>query len=294
MRFVVGYVPKRRGIEAVHLGATMAGGREARLDIVVVLPRDESSRDMYSPDRRYRHELEVQGEEWLAEALAAVPDGVAARGLVRHARTITEGLIDAADEAGEDSPAEAIVVGASHRSLIGELLIGSIASSLLHSAPVPVALAPGGYAGFPAITRITCALGERHGSDALLDIAIAAAAGRGVPLRVMSLVALDPDPTADDHEAGIEAAERHAASLVDIARERLPAGNPVTGIVGSGQDLEECVASLSFEESELVLLGSSRLGAPRRVFLSAAAHRISRALPVPMVVVPRDYEIARP
>ncbi|XVX19434.1 universal stress protein [Actinomycetota bacterium] len=290
MRFVVGYVPQRRGLEAVHLGSTLAGGREAVLDVVVVLPDDSPTRDMYSPDRRYQQELDGQAQEWLDEALAAVPQGVSARGQVRHARTVAEGLIEAATDPEAGSPAEAIVVGGSHRSLIGEVLIGSTASSLLHAAPVPVALAPGGYPGHPAVTRFTCALGDRHGADALLETAIQAAAARSVPLRVMSLVALDPDPTANDHESSV-AAEEHTDALVERARQELPAGITVSGVVGSGHDLEECVTSLDFEPAELVLFGSSRLGAPRRVFLGATAHRIARALPVPMVVVPRDYEV---
>ncbi|CCI52934.1 MAG: universal stress protein [Tetrasphaera jenkinsii] len=292
MRFVVGYVPDRRGKDAVNLATTLAGAREAVLDIVVVLPVDEASLDMYSPDRAYQAELEKNGEEWLARALAHVPEGVQATGRVCRAASITEGLIEAAaaSEAGGDagSEAEAIVVGASHRGVLGEMLIGSIASSLLHSAPVPVALAPAGYEPSASVTRITCAIGEREGAEALLDTAIQAAAVRDIPLRLVSLVALDPDPSADSQDSRVEAAQEHVERLVARAREALPSAD-VSGTVGSGHTLEECVTSLEFEPSEFVLLGSSRLAASHRVFLSATAHRISRALSVPMVVIPRDH-----
>ena len=119
-------------------------------------------------------------------------------------------------------------------------------------------------------------------------LAGALAAVRDIPLRLVSLVALDPDPSADSQDSRVEAAQEHVECLVARAREALPSGD-VSGTVGSGHTLEECVTSLEFEPSEIVLLGSSRLAASHRVFLSATAHRISRALSVPMVVIPRDH-----
>lgn len=289
MRFVVGYVPDRRGSEAVALGATLAGGREIGLDVVVVMPSDDPTYDMYSPDRRFQAALTDQAQEWLDGGLAQVPSGVPAQGRVRHDDSITQGLIEAATDPDLGPEAEAIIVGASHRGLIGELLIGSVSGALLHSSPVPVAIAPSGYAGHPALTRITVALGEGKGADALFDVAVAAAAARGIPLRLMSLIALDQED--ESREARLAAAREHADELVEQARAQLPAECVVTGEVGTGRALEDCVTAMEFEESEIVMLGSGRLARKRRVFLSASAHRIVRALPVPMVVVPRDYEL---
>lgn len=289
MRLVVGYVPDRRGQEAVNLASTLAGARDIHLDVVVVLPSDDPTFDMYSPDRAFNAAMGERGRRWLADAMSHVADGVNASGEIRHAETITAGLIEAATDPSADSPAEAIVVGASSRGMFGQLKIGSVASALLHSAPVPVALAPAGYEPHPALTRITCAIGERSGAAAVLEVAAHAASARGIPLRVMSLVALD-DQAAGSHEARIDTAERHKDDLVEHARTLMPAGVEVTGVVGTGRSLVECVKSLEFEPSEIVLLGSSRLAAHRRVFLSPAAQHISRALPVPMVVVPLDYQ----
>ncbi|MEO6529797.1 MAG: hypothetical protein ABIN10_09430 [Specibacter sp.] len=38
------------------------------------------------------------------------------------------------------------------------------------------------------------------------------------------------------------------------------------------------------------MIGSSRLAQTKSIFLGATANRILRALPVPMIVVPRDFE----
>ena len=288
MRYVVGYVPNHRGIEAVNLAVTLAGSRDVTLDIVVVLPVEEPTFDMYSPDRAYQAALDEQGRGWLDQALAQVPEGVTARGLVRNASSITQGLIEAATDPELGEEAEGIVIGASHRGLLGYFTIGSIASALLHASPVPVALAPGGYESQGAVSRVTAAMGQRQGADALLEVAIGAAASRQVPLRLMSLVALDHDEASDGDRARIESAERHEEHLVAKAGDRL---DDVSGVVGSGKTLEDCVGTLEFNPDEIVLLGSSRLGGPKKVFLGASANKILRALTVPMVVVPLDYEV---
>ena len=289
MRYVVGYVPNQRGVDAVTLAATLAASRAATLDVVVVLPVDQATLDMYSPDHAYFTQLEKQGREWLDEALSHVPDGVTAAGRLVRSETITEGLIEAATDPAAGEEAGLIVIGAAHRGLRGRFTIGSVAGALLHSSPVPVALAPEEYEGQPALTRITCATGTRPGAEALLDVAITSAARRGIPLRLMSLVALG-DTSADEHEGRVASAEQHAARLAEKATAVLPAGS-VEVVVGRGDSLEDCVGALDFSPSEIVLVGSSRLAGPRRLFIGASASKMLRALPVPMVVVPREYEV---
>lgn len=288
MRYVVGYVPNQHGIDAVRLASTLATNRPgARLDIVVVLPVEATTFDMYSPDHAYFTQLEKQGQEWLDEAMAAVPEGVDASGRVVQSESITEGLIEAATDPSFGPQARLIVIGAAKRGLRGRFTIGSIASALLHASPVPVALAPDGYEGYPRLSRITCATGTRPGAEALLDVAISGAARRRIPLRLMSLVALGD--ASDDGDGRIAAAERHAAGLAQQAHAALPDGSDVTVVVGRGHSLEDCVHALDFSADEIVLVGSSRLAGPRRLFIGASANKMLRALPVPMIVVPREY-----
>lgn len=287
MRYVVGFVPNERGHEAVKLAATLAGNRGATIDVVVVLPVEKLTFNIYSPDRLFHAHLEQQGGEWLEWAMEDIPEGVVATGRIRHSESIAEGLIEAATDPELGSEAALIVIGASHRGLKGRFTIGSVAAALLHSAPVPVALAPAGYEPAPAITQLTCATGTRQGAEALLDVAIDSAAGRTVPLRLMSLVALgggEDDRTVSDR------AEQHAGALMEIAQAALPDECPVSSVIGRGRTVEDAVRALDFEASEIVLVGSSRLAGPKRLFIGASANKMLRALPVPMIVVPRDYE----
>ena len=54
-----------------------------------------------------------------------------------------------------------------------------------------------------------------------------------------------------------------------------------------GSTIEDAVQALDWHQGELVLVGSSRLAAPRRLFLGSTAAKMLRELPVPMIVVPR-------
>ena len=125
------------------------------------------------------------------------------------------------------------------------------------------------------------------GSENLLDAAIRLAGDWKVPLRLMSLVAVGEEGSEDRRREWTQRAEQHAATLVDKATASLGADRPVTSVVGHGASLEDAVGGLDFEDSEVVLIGSSRLAQPKRLFLGHSATKIMRALPVPMIVWPR-------
>ena len=286
MRYVVGYGPRQRGLDGLHLAATLARSSGATLDLVTVLPSDAPTFHIYSPDDAFNAEVEAQGREWLEDGLAHVPEGVHAEGVVRRADSITEGLLDAATDP-ERGDAGLIVVGTHHRVRSGRFGLGSLADALLHASAVPVALAPSHYESQPGVTRITCAIGTRPGNEALLDAAIGLAAEWKVPLRLMSLVAVGEGGREERRQEWARLAEEHAATLVDQAVTLLPAGAVVTSVVGHGESLEDAVGGLDFADSEVVLVGSSRLAQPKRLFLGQSASKIVRSLEVPIIVWPR-------
>ena len=57
-----------------------------------------------------------------------------------------------------------------------------------------------------------------------------------------------------------------------------------------GSQIDGVVTRVNSQVGELVVIGSSRLAQHRQLFLGATANKVLRALPVPLVVVPRDYE----
>jgi len=294
MRVVVGYESNRRGLDAINLATTLAraggGATSAVVDLVVVLSPDTPTFDMYSPDRAFQNHLQAKAEEWLEEAKGHVPVGLEVRTHVVRAESVAEGLTSAATDPRLGEEAGLLVLGPAKRGLVGRFSIGGNASALLHSSPVPVALAPAKYQAQPAVTRVTCATGTRPGAEALVDLAIGLSRHWEVPLRLMSLLALKRAGSKDERHELKVVAKRHVSLLVDQARATLGDDGQVSGTVGTGKSLEDCVRKLDFEDSEVVMVGSSRLAGPKQLFIGASASKILHALPVPMIVVPRDYE----
>ncbi len=281
----MGYGPEQHGIDGINLAATLARTSGATVDVVVVLPDDSPTFHMYSPDRAFNDELEAQAEEWLADGLSHVPIDVNSQGRMQHAQSIVEGLIAEAEESERSSGDDLIVVGTSHR-----VRLGSIADALLHSASVPVALAPVGYEAHRGISRVTCATGVREGDEVLLEYAIRIAAAWRVPLRLMSLVAVGEGGSEQRRREWTELAKLHVDHVAAQATEKLPPECPVTTMVGHGTSMGDAVSRLEFSASEVAVVGSSRLAQPKRIFLGRTANKIMRVLSIPMIVVPRDYQ----
>ena len=55
-----------------------------------------------------------------------------------------------------------------------------------------------------------------------------------------------------------------------------------------GPTVEDAVSKLTWRDGDLIMVGSSRLSAPKRLFLGSTAAKMLRVLDVPMMVVPRD------
>ncbi|WP_159700238.1 universal stress protein [Arthrobacter sp. 18067] len=287
MRYVVGYTANARGHDAVHLAVALARNHDVSLDLVLVIPEDSPFNAVYPPEAGYNDILNEQAQRWLDEGLALVPDDVTARAHIRRGDSEAQTLIDAAVE----FDAAALVIGATNSGLFKRFTIGSVAGSLLHSSPVPVALAPQGYHRTEPITRLSCGFGTRPGADELLDVAVESARDRALPLRLVSLLALDGGNSPGLADAAwVHAADRLAAVGSSVEADDSAAGVPEPEIVvAQGRTIEEAVDRLDWEDGEILLIGSSRLAQQRATFLGTTANRILRALPVPMIVVPRDY-----
>ena len=286
MRYVVGYTANARGHDAVHLAVALARNHDVSLDLVLVIPEDSPFNAVYPPETGYNDILNEQAQRWLDEGLALVPADVTARAHIRRGDSEAQALIEAAVE----MDAAALVIGASSGGLFKRFTIGSVAGSLLHSSPVPVALAPHGYERTAPITRLSCGFGTRPGADELLDVAVESARDRGLPLRLVSLLALDGGNSPGLADAAwVHAADRLAAVGSSSETTGSAAVPEPEIVVAQGRTIEEAVDRLDFEDGDILLIGSSRLAQHRATFLGSTANRILRALPVPMIVVPRDY-----
>ncbi|MEO5744861.1 MAG: universal stress protein [Terracoccus sp.] len=285
MSLLVGYTATPAGEDALALGVRLARSRGTSLDIAIVMHSDERP-TIVPTDLGYERHLSDLAGGWLREAQAMVPEDVAAQTHVVYAHSFADGLLSTAESLGS----EMIVVGAASHGLLGRFTIGSVASALLHASHVPVALAPEGTRNGGMnrpLTRITCAIGTRAGAQALLEESIKLAASGGVPLRLISLIGVDLPGGHDDPEV-LRVGAVHAETAAEHARATLNEDTEVTTEVASGQSIEEAVTRVDWDDDDIVLVGSSRLAQPRRLFLGSTAAKMLRELAVPMVVVPRD------
>jgi nucleotide-binding universal stress UspA family protein len=123
MTVVVGYIPNEYG-EAALTEALAEAQRRGTGVVVVNATRGDSLVDKKYVGEKGRGELE--------QRLAAAPVDVELRQAV--AADIAEEILSVTREVS----AEALVIGIRHRSQVGKLLMGSVATRLLMEAPCPV------------------------------------------------------------------------------------------------------------------------------------------------------------
>lgn len=284
MRLLVGYLATKGGADAVAVASMIARTLGASLDIAMIVPRDDLAAAV-TPSGGYHELLAAHAQEWLDEAAATIPSDLQVETHVLLRESSAEGLIELA----EQLDASAIVVGGAGGGLVGSLSLGAVVNELLHASPVPVVLSPKGARHVKAerVRELTCAIGTRAGAATLFRTATKAAAQAGVPLRLVSLVAVDETRYAEPEDRRKPAID-HAQRVVDEARNALPADVEVTSIVTDGRTVEDAVNKLDWHDGDVILIGSSRLAQPRRLFLGSTAARMLRVLRVPVVVVPKE------
>ena len=280
MRLIVGYQATSSGADGIALGATLARSLQASLDICLVLPQERPVPSKAPVEASYDDILIDQATSWLDEALALVPEDVRARTHLLFDESFAQGLLDAVRE----FDAYMIVVGAAGDGLLGRHSIGTVTSDLLHVAHVPLALAPRGYRHSPPqrIREITCAIGNRPGAAELVEAATDLSATAELPLRLLSLV------SADGQSARGPGGLAKAEELLRTVRAELPAGSDVQSRVAEGSGIEKAASSLDWHDGDVLMVGSSRLAQPHRLFLGSVAAKMLRVVPVPMIVVPRE------
>lgn len=274
MKYVVGYRPDERGADAIALAVVIAKTQGAELHLVNVVhgSRGDGSKAA-DPDLSQR-------------ALSLVPDEVTATFSTRSHESYVHGLIEVAKE----DNAALIVVGAASNGIFKRFTVGSVANGLLHASPVPVALAPRGYNRRDPLSRLTVMTGMREGWQAVLDVGTTAAARRHVPLRLVSVVEIDQLEQRDfDLDNALSPARQHVRTVLAQAAAKLPK-DKVTVTLAHGKNIEQAIDGIGWKSGEIVIVGSSRLAENSKIFLGSTANKILRSLPVPMVVVPRDFQ----
>ncbi|OFJ54384.1 universal stress protein [Mycolicibacterium grossiae] len=284
MHLTVGYLATPTGDDGVALASALARTFDAAVHVVLVV-REELP-DGHPGRAEYQRLLVERGEQWVGAALAALSaDGVSADAEVVVGDSFAESLIGFAEQHDSDL----IVVGGARDGFFGHHTVGPVTGALLHSSPIPVALAPRGYAEDPddAVTAVTAAVPTKAGDDNPLPFALTLASAAGLPIRMLSLVSAENLAEAGSarevRRLQVTAAEENLA----VAARALPDAPDIESLVADGMTLESALKKLTWDDGALLVVGSSRFAAPRRIFLGSTAARILAGVDVPVIVVPR-------
>ena len=191
------------------------------------------------------------------------------------------------------------MLGSSPDGPEGRVVVGSTADYLLHSSPVPLAIAPRAYRCAPSTTdvaahRLTCSFSGSGVAASAVRWAARLTREIDVQLRVASFgvrsATMYPPEIGTDIESEVTAQWREQMAEAQrrsrSARRELDADTEF--VVASGTSWSEALSSVDWMPNELLVLGSSSAGTLQRVFLGTSATKIIRHSPVPVLVVPRD------
>ena len=226
-------------------------------------------------------------------AVKLAADEVERAGVAARAFVVADGSPGRAlHHAATAHDADLIVVGSTHRGLVGRVLAGDVTAGTLHGAPCPVLVAPRGHAEHGGeLGTIGVGFDGSPESRSALSFAHEIATAVGGSLRVIDVVA-PPDPggpfpayrpdwTERAHMHREEAEHRVAAVLAElgeIATGALPSGDPATELAHAAEDLD------------LLVTGSRGYGPVRRLMLGSTSTRLVHEAPCPVLVLTRGSQ----
>lgn len=268
---VVGIDGSERSLDALALAARLADPGQQGL--LIHIRRNGRSSNLTA--------LQEFLDPATAREIRVVSDSSPARGLQAIAEEIGASLI---------------VVGSSHRSGIGRVFVGSVAESLLAGAPVPVAVAPHGYAGADnPLATIGCGFDGSRESEEALAWAAALARRRRARLQshaVHSRVAFGALSTtgAFGYRSADGALRDELEQRMRAAVAALADGTEVSGGVLEGDAATELGAAST--DLDLLVLGSRGYGSVRSALLGSVSRALVRSAACPVVVLPAGSTVA--
>ena len=261
--------PDERDPTALHLGGIMARSTGDELVVCTVVPTSWPA-GVGRIDAEYQEYLDRLAQETLDRARAGCPADLRAGYVAAHARSVPAGLLEVATL----RDASMIVVGSSSAGALGHVTVGSVAEWLLHSSPLPLALAPRGYLSRPdaVVTRVTAAFGGAPGSADLVVAAGRVAAQVGASLRIASfavrprtILTAGVGSRAEDEVVGewVRGAEEAQQDALRQVADLPVAPHGLTTVVGYGHDWAQALEDVEWRDGDVLVVGSSTVGPAR-------------------------------
>lgn len=293
MTIIAGFSSSRQGPAPLNLAAQVARTTGDDIIATVIVERPWPPRN--DPvENQYLAYVTAQAAQSIERVVGDLADDLNISTLVHQSTSIPTGLIEVATS----RRANLVVVGSSSSGLLGRVGLGSVTERLVHTAAVPVAIAPRGYApGSTGVRRLSAAYGGDADVNGLVAAAAELATTWSVPLRIVSFAVRPVRVFAGSIEMSAEdlvvqqwsrRTYDDVVKQLNVIRDRIPVAD-VDVVVGSGHDWHEAVEAVPWQAGDVLVLGSGAAGPAARVFLGSAASKILRHAPVPVMIVPRHH-----
>lgn len=291
MTVLVGFADGRGAQDALELGVALADGLGVGLTVVSVARRSWGTPSISRVDAEFIEWSRRVAEEDLASARSRLseraPDREASFRRI-EGRSVPAALVAAAKQ--ED--ATVIVLGSAADGRLGQVVLGSTADRLVHSSPVPIAVAPRGYrAPVDGIERLTFAWsGDEAEITSILKlrelVAPTDARVRVVTFGLRRPAMFPPEIGLDAEDDVFSEWRDQAERSLNGLRDRGVVDSDAETLVAVGADWRAAVDDVDWEPGDVLVVGSKPAGAVARVFMGSSATKIVRHSPVPVVLLP--------
>jgi nucleotide-binding universal stress UspA family protein len=282
---IVGVDGSKRSVEALALADLLGPALGREVLIAYVHPYGELESLLSGGEyETLVHEVAQSTFLQVREHLPSVPER---RMRLVSDRSPAAGLQRLAEREG----AALIVIGSSHRSRIGRILVGGTGERLLSGASAPVAVAPAGYAASGrGIQTVGCGFDGSRESHLALAWAAELARTASARLRVLSVYERTL-PASVALGGGLPATSINAVLRRECEEELARAVSALDGDIDASATLLEGDAhELLARESgdhDLLVVGSRGYGPLRAVLLGSVSSALVRSAQSPLLIVPR-------
>ena len=291
MTIIAGFSASRQGTAPLHLAAQLSRCTGSRIVAAAIVERPWPPRS--DPvEEEYLSYVGAQAAASLNQMVEKLSDDLDVWQIVHQATSIPEGLTELATE----MHAEAVVVGSSSSGLLGRIALGSVTDRLVHTAAVPVAIAPRGYPASPdRIERLTAAYGGQADATGLVATCAEQAEEWLARLRIASFTVRPLamyggaiEPAVEDLVVKEWVLHTQDGIAAQLEKARLESSHlDAEVVIGTGATWGDAVDAVGWAPGDMLVLGSGAAGPAAQVFLGSAAGRILRHAPVPAMIVPR-------
>ncbi|AKK12138.1 universal stress protein [Corynebacterium uterequi] len=300
LRVLIAWQSGQFGDEPINTAAWLARSLPLRVRAASTMLRLWPTTSLSKLGRRYKQWLASETTSYAKSVRRAFTEaGLAKNSWDKKVGVVLDGPSESTllTEAAEEFDADLVIVGSHAAAPKGRFLSGTTTDSLLHSSPIPLALAPSRIKlSKRGVTRVNVALldSQDEDNDQVLFFAGALAHHLRVPLR---LAAFSPtgltEPRLDeriDFSTELSAVwHEHALAMLDRVRDRLLDHLPdleIDTVLGSGIGWAGAVDALKWKKGDLLCMGSTPSGPIERVFLGSTAAQFLPHVPVPVIIHP--------